>query len=132
MKLVADTNIFIAVALNEPERDRIIEATAAVAVLAPDVLPYEVGNALSALVKRGKLTAGEALRAERAVSGIVVRLVPADVRSALKLALEHGIYAYDAYFLQCALAYACPLLTLDRRMNEVAKRLGIEAWEWSS
>jgi predicted nucleic acid-binding protein len=129
MKFVADTNIFLAVALHEPERDRIIEATSAAAVLAPDILPYEVGNALSAMVKRGKLTTTEALRAERAVSSVAVRLVPADVRSALKLALEHGIYAYDAYFLQSALAYSCPLLTLDRRMNEVAKRLGVEGQE---
>jgi predicted nucleic acid-binding protein len=127
--IIVDTNIFLAVALNEPERGRIIQATAGASALAPEILPYEIGNALSAMVKRGKLTETEALDAESAVGQIPVRLVSADVHGSLELALEHDIYAYDAYFLHCARARSCPLLTLDRRMNQVAARLGIKTLE---
>jgi predicted nucleic acid-binding protein len=38
------------------------------------------------------------------------------------IATEHNIYAYDAYFLQTALAYDCPLLTLDKK-NEISSTL---------
>jgi len=92
-------------------------------------LPYEVGNALSAMVKRGKLTEPEALEVEKPVGQIPVRLVSADIHGSLQLALEHDIYAYDAYFLHCAQALSCPLLTLDRRMKQVAARLEIKVLE---
>jgi predicted nucleic acid-binding protein len=132
MKVVADTNIFLAVSLNEPESDQIVKLTAGVSVLAPEILPHEVGNALSAMVKRGKLTRSEALEAKESVDRIPVRLVTVDVYRSLKLAIEHDIYAYDAYFLQSAQMFPCPLLTLDRRMQQVAARLGIEVLESSS
>ena len=61
MHIMADTNIFLAVALNEPERDRVIRLTVDASALAPEILPYEIGNALSAMVKRRQLTQSEAL-----------------------------------------------------------------------
>jgi predicted nucleic acid-binding protein len=132
MELVADTNIFLAVALNEPERNGVIELTAGASVIAPEILPYEVGNALSAMVKRQRLTGPEALTAERTIGQIPMRLVPVDVQESLKRALEYDIYAYDAYFLHCAQVFACPLLSLDRRMKEVARHLGVRVLEISS
>ncbi len=90
------------------------QLTAEASALAPEILPYEVGNALSAMVNRRKLVAAEALEAKNAVGQIPVRLVAVDVHVSLQIAVEHNIYAYDAYFLQCARAYSCPVLTLDR------------------
>jgi predicted nucleic acid-binding protein len=97
--------------------------------MAPEILPYEVGNALSAMIKRHKLTGDEALKAEAASKDIPVRLVSVDVQASLRIAIEHNIYAYDAYFLQCARVYSHPLLTLDRRMMQVADQLGIKILE---
>jgi predicted nucleic acid-binding protein len=45
------------------------------------------------------------------------------------LAVEHRIYAYDAYVLDCARRYRTPLLSLDRPQCEVARGLGIDVWE---
>lgn len=129
MDIVVDTNIFLAVALQEAERARVVELTVNAAVLAPEFLPYEIGNALSAMVKRRRLTGSQALKAEKAVRQIPVRLVSTNIAEALQLAAEHDIYAYDAYFLRCAQALSCPLLTLDRGMKRVATRLGIEVLE---
>ncbi|MEE9493319.1 MAG: type II toxin-antitoxin system VapC family toxin [Gammaproteobacteria bacterium] len=47
-------------------------------------------------------------------------LVSVDIQKALKLALNYNIYAYDAYFLQCANHLSIPLITLDKRMKKVA------------
>jgi len=54
MKLVADTNTFLAVVLNERERSGIIQTTTGYDLLAPDVLPFEIGNALSSMLKAAK------------------------------------------------------------------------------
>lgn len=129
MDIVADTNIFVAVVLNEPEKARIIRLTSAASAMAPEILPYEIGNALSAMVKRRKLSEVEALEAEKSAGRIAVRLVSVDVQASLEIALAHNIYAYDAYFLLCARMFSRPLLTLDRRMKHVAGQLGIKVLE---
>ncbi|MDT8449553.1 MAG: type II toxin-antitoxin system VapC family toxin [Wenzhouxiangellaceae bacterium] len=129
MEIVADTNIFLAVALNEPERARIVEITAEATIMAPEILPYEIGNALSAMVKRGKLAVTEALEAESSIDRIAVRLARVDIRASLRIALEHRIYAYDAYFLEFARSRSRPLLTLDGHMKQVAVQMGIRILE---
>jgi predicted nucleic acid-binding protein len=129
MDIVADTSIFLAAALNEPDKSSIIWLTTDASITAPEILPYEIGSALSAMVKRKKLTEAEALKAEKATSQIPVRLAGVDIRAALKIAAERNIYAYDACFLQCARLYSLPLLTLDKRMKQVAVELGIQVLE---
>jgi hypothetical protein len=49
MKIIADTNIFLAVALDEPEKERIVSLSEGFDLAAPNVLPFEIGNALSAM-----------------------------------------------------------------------------------
>ena len=129
MDMVSDTNVFLAIALNEPEKDRVIQLTTDNGVIAPEILPYEIGIALTALVKQKKLTHDEALSAFDVTSRTPVRLVQVDIRKALELALEFNIYAYDAYFLQAAKSLFCPLITLDKRMQQIARTLNIQVLE---
>ncbi len=129
MNIVSDTNIFLAVALDEPEKKHIIELTSGTSTIAPEILPYEIGNALSAMLKRKQITHDEALAVLETTNLIPVRLVSVDIRQALKLASDFNIYAYDAYFLQCAKSLSCPLITLDQRMKKVAIELSIELLE---
>ena len=129
MRLVADTNTFLAVALDEPEKPWIIQATDSHTLVAPSVLPFEVGNAITALVKRKALRANEAADVWDAVAGIPVELMELDIRAAVLLAVQHNLYAYDGYFLQCAVESRSPLLTLDQGMRTAAKQLGISVVE---
>jgi predicted nucleic acid-binding protein len=129
MNSVADTNIFLAVILDEPEKANIIQLTSETDIISPEIMPYEMGNALTAMVKRKQLTHDEALSTFEAANSIPVRLVSVDIQQALKLAFEHNIYAYDAYFLYCAKHLSCPLITLDKRMKKAAYDLGIEILE---
>lgn len=93
MEIVADTNNFPAVALNEPEKDRIIQLTVDASVMASEILPFVVGNALSAMVKRRKLSKVEALEAEQVASRIPVRRVGVDIQDSLQLSVTHNMYA---------------------------------------
>lgn len=129
MNVITDTNIFLAVILDEPETDRIVELTSESSAVAPEILPYEIGNALTAMLKRKQLTDDEARLALDAASSIPVRLVPVNIQKALEIAIENNIYAYDAYFLQCAKHLAMPIITLDKRMKKVAQALNIEIME---
>ena len=125
MKIVVDTNAFLAVSLDEPEKKWLIEATDGHDLVAPAVLPHEIGNALSSLVRRKLLTEAQLAAAWDAAAAVPVELAPVDARAALLLAGHFRIFAYDAYFLQCALETKSPLLTLDRGMKHVAKLLDI-------
>lgn len=128
---IADTNVFLAVLLEEPEREVLIKLTAGEVIIAPEVLPYEMGNALSALVKKGRIRAVDAGRVLQYARQIPVQLKPVDIGIALTIAVEAGIYAYDAYFIQTAISFRSPLLTLDRRMRRVAQDAGVAVVEIS-
>jgi predicted nucleic acid-binding protein len=129
MKIIADTNIFIAVALNEPEKKIIINLTEGHDLIAPEVLPFEIGNALTAMVKRKTLLTDEAVLAWDAIQNIPVDLRRINIMAALKIAMQHSTYACDAYFLECALNQRSPLLTLDRQMRAIARKIGIQIME---
>ena len=129
MKIIADTNTFLAVALEEPEKQQLVSLTEGCDLAAPAVLPYEIGNALSSLLRRKVLTVAQFPAVWDAVQAIPVELLPVDVRASLDLAAQFGLYAYDAYFLQCAVSERCPLLSLDKRVKVVAPKLGIRLLE---
>lgn len=129
MKIIADTNTFIAVALNEPEKDLIIRLTEGCELVAPEVLPFEIGNALTAMMKKSVLQADEVASSWEIVQHIPVDLRHIDIKSALKIAIKFNIYAYDAYFLECADSLRSPLLTLDLGMKRIAREIGITILE---
>ena len=127
--MVADTSAFLAVALDEPERPYLVALTEGDDLVAPEILPYEIGNALTAMMKKGVLDLREVTLAWDAMQAIAVDLRAIDIRSALAIAARFGIYAYDAYFLECALSLRIPLLTLDKGMKRAARDLGIHVLE---
>jgi predicted nucleic acid-binding protein len=129
VKIIADTNTFIAVALNEPEKDKIIGLTEGHDLIAPDVLPFEIGNALTAMMKKNALKKEEVTTAWEIVQQIPVDLRHTDIKSALSIAIKFNLCAYDAYFLECAENLRSPLLTLDIGMQKVARQIGISVLE---
>lgn len=126
MEIVADASAFLAVVLNESDRDWIIHKTAGRSIISPEILPYEIGNALIAVKRKGRLSDREILRAFDLSQRISVRLVSLKVHDAMKIALRFNIYAYDAYYLQCCIENKLPLISLDDRMCDIAGNLGIK------
>lgn len=126
MNIVADASALLSVILNEEDRALVIEKTAGKSPIAPEVLPYEIGNALIAARRKGRLNNKEALEAFLISQQIEVRLLPVRIYDAMKVAISFGIYSYDAYYLQCCLENRSSLISFDVRMCEVARKLGIE------
>ena len=129
MDVVIDTSAIIAVILGEPERDALIDMTDGVQLMAPPSLHWEIGNALAAMFRRGRIDLTQAHDALALYRSIAIRFVNIDLEHALALAYQHNIYAYDAYMLACALRYNNPLLSLDARLNTAARAAGITVME---
>ncbi len=125
MILVVDTSVLIAVITNEKSKTTLIKITKGEELIAPSSLHWEIGNAFSALFKRNKLDYELAQKALEFYLRIPMRLVDVDLANSLKIAEKYNIYAYDAYFLECARNFNSPLLTLDNRLGNVAKQMNI-------
>jgi predicted nucleic acid-binding protein len=129
MDIVADASAFLSVVLDETDREMVIHLTAGKSLVSPEILPYEIGNALIAMQKKGRLNNSEVLRAFDLSQRIPVSLTPVKIHAALEIASRFNIYAYDAYYLQCCLENKRPLISLDDRMCAVAEKLGIQVME---
>ncbi len=126
---MADTSTVIAVIANEPEKPLLIAKSQGYDLIAPRSLYWEIGNAFSAMIKRGRITLEQAKAAIEVYEQISIDLVDVDLKQALEIVTKHKVYAYDAYMIVCALNRSCPLLTLDGGLAYAAKAAGVEVWE---
>lgn len=127
--VVVDASAVIAVITEEPHRYPLIEATKGSDLVAPATLPAEIGNAFSAMFKRGRISLDAARSAVRAFSRIPVRLVGIELIEAIELSHRLDVYAYDAYVIACCLRHRAPLATLDQGQRDAALRAGAQALE---
>ena len=129
MDIVIDTSALIAVIVDEPERSKIIEITSGNTLIGPGSIPWEIGNAFSAMFKQKRLPLEEAIKGISIFNSIPIRYIETDFVSVLKISKQAAIYAYDAYFLDCAARQKAPLLTLDRKLKASAYDLKIKTME---
>jgi predicted nucleic acid-binding protein len=126
MEITIDTSALLAVCTNERSKPKLIEITAGCSLIAPASIHWEVGNALSAMLKREKIDLAQAQACVGAYREIPVKFVDVDLSHALALAARFRMYAYDAYLLSCAVQSRSPLLSLDSALNAAASQMGIQ------
>lgn len=129
MMITIDTSALLAVLLNEQHKLTLIEATKGHDLQAPFSLDAEVGNALSAMFKRGRLSLEEAQQVLTQFAEIPIRRTKLRLTEASEIAYKHSIYAYDAYVLDCARQYRSPLLSLDNQLKTVGEQLELRLVE---
>lgn len=128
-EIVIDTSAVVAVITDAPEKAALIRITEDAALMAPSSVHWEVGNAFSAMIRRGRLTPDLAARAIDVYQSIPIRFLDVDLTASLAIASEHRLYAYDAYLLECSRARRAALLTLDRALARVAAKMAIDVLE---
>ena len=121
IEIVVDTSVILAVLLDETEKGPLVEATRGATLSVPPSVPWEIGNALTSLIKRRRLTVPDARRVARTFERIPLQYVAIDLSRSVQTAAEFGLYAYDAYVLEAARVRRCGLLTLDRRLMKAAR-----------
>lgn len=129
MEIVIDASAIIAVIANKPEKTALIALTNGADLIAPFSLPWEICNAFSAMLKQKRITLEQAVQAIAIYQSIPLRFVEIELDEALKLAGQLKIYAYDAYLIRCAAKYKTPLLSLDQKLLNHAKRVGVAVLE---
>ena len=118
--LVVDTSVVLAVALGEPEKPRLIRATKGVALLTPASMKWEIGNALSVMFKKKRITLGEAKKVWDICMDIPLQYVDVDPLQSLEISFEGDLYAYDAYMIACCMERKAALLTLNQTLSTKA------------
>jgi predicted nucleic acid-binding protein len=129
MEVIVDASVLIAVILNEEEKEKLVKITDEIELVAPLSVHWEIGNALSSLLKRRRIVLEDALAAIDIYLQIPVRFVEVELAESIELTNELDLYAYDAYLLRCAAKYRLPLLTLDHPLREAAKKTKVEVLE---
>jgi predicted nucleic acid-binding protein len=129
MDVVIDTSALIAVIVGEPERKKIVELTTENTLIGPGSIPWEIGNAFSAMFKRNKLSLNEAQKGLVIFESIPLRYIKPDFVNSMTISKQTNMYAYDAYSLDCAIRQKAPLLTLDRRLKTAAQSLKVTTME---
>jgi predicted nucleic acid-binding protein len=129
MEIVVDASVVLAVIANEPNKKHLVKLTKGAHLIAPASLHWEIGNALSAMLKRSRINLYQALRAVELYNQIPIRFAEVEMEEALRIAAECNLYAYDAYMIRCAIRYNSRLLSLDKNLLSAAHKMGAETLE---
>jgi predicted nucleic acid-binding protein len=125
MEIVTDTCAIMAVIIKEPERDLVIQLTQNAIIVSPDIVSYEIANALTKMMKKKVIEKERMINAFNYFKKIPVKTIEIDIEKALEIAWDFKIYAYDACYLEAAKRLNLPLLTFDGNMIKVGKELGL-------
>jgi predicted nucleic acid-binding protein len=129
LNLVVDTSVVLAVLTSEPERARLVQLTQDADLIAPASEHWEIGNALSVMIKRGRLTLSQAALVLKNYERIPIRFVEVNLVESVKLAADQKLYAYDAYLIICARDQKCGLVSLDTALAKAALAAGVTVVE---
>ena len=81
------------------------------------------------MFKRKRITLEQAKVALQLYRKIPITFVDIQLESAVEIAKQLNIYAYDAYLITCALQRQAPLISLDKGLIQAAKLLNITIFE---
>lgn len=135
MAIAADFVLDASVALSwflpgeQPAIDLLHRATES-SVVVPGLWPLEVANVLLTAERRRRI---DSSTRQRILSDYARLPLTVDNETAnrawtdiLKLATAHGLSVYDACYLELARRHDLPLATLDGKIAEVGRAIGIE------
>lgn len=128
-RLVVDASVVLKWALPEPGRTaatKILDSAelGTADLVAPAVLPHEIGSALARRCRMRDLTAKQAGQAFVHLHARLPTLVDDEDlgRTASRLSLEHQVSYWDALYIALAMRYRCDLITADARLRNAAVR----------
>jgi predicted nucleic acid-binding protein len=81
------------------------------------------------MLKRDRIALSEAQKGISIFNLIQIRYIETDFDNALSLSKTLNVYAYDAYILDYAMRSNSSLLTLDNKLLDAARKLGITSLE---
>ncbi len=118
---MVDASALAAVLFGEPEAEKLAARLGDLDLLAPTLLPHEVG---SVALKKLELYPSQRVAIREAL-GLFTRLgvsqVEVPLAEVVELAERQTLTVYDAAYLWLARALGCELVTLDRTLEAAAR-----------
>ena len=124
--IVIHASCVLSFLLNQKESKNVVSIVGENQLVAPSCLPFEIGNAISKLIKRKLISIYEGVSVFHAFARIPIRLIEPDIPNSIVIAGESESYAYDCYYLNIASQMVLPLFTYDDKMKETAEKRGIK------
>lgn len=118
---VVDASAIAAVLFDEPESAPVV-ASVGDALLAPSLLRYEIASVCTTKLLREPARARLILSRYRLLASLDIEFAEPDWEALPLLARQWALSAYDAAYLQLALARKAPLVTLDARLANVYEK----------
>jgi predicted nucleic acid-binding protein len=118
---VVDASALAAVLFGEPEAENVVARLEDCDLLAPTLLPYEVGSVGLKKLARYPSQREAIQEALGLFARLDVRQVDVPSEEMVELAEREALTAYDAAYLWLARALGCELVTLDRDLEAAAR-----------
>lgn len=121
---VVDASAVAAVVFDEPEAAPVM-ASLRQAIIAPSLIRYEMASVCAVKLMRDPRQAKATLDRYRLFNALEIEFAEPDWDTLPVLARQWELTAYDAAYLQLALARRAPLVTLDARLAAAYDKAGI-------
>ncbi|MGI9328655.1 MAG: type II toxin-antitoxin system VapC family toxin [Pseudomonadales bacterium] len=119
--IVVDCSLLAAILFNEPSRDEALEALAGKSLHVPNLIDHEI---ISVAVKKSEAKAGATvIRGLSSFRKLRLARHSVDHQAQFELALSQKLSAYDAAYLQLAVALNAPLATYDPVLASAAEKV---------
>ena len=119
--IVVDCSVLAALLFDEPERESAGRVLSGKSLLAPWLIDHEM---ISVALK--KAAAGQANIAEhglRSLAQLRITRHSTNTHAQWSLAKQQNLTSYDAAYLQLAIELNAPLVTYDKQLGNVARRI---------
>ena len=129
MPIVIDCSVLLAWSLAEEEDEAATEAirrTLETGAVVPQILWYELRNALLVNERRGRIAPQQLANTLTDIAALGIEVDDDhDGTATFALARRHSLTVYDAAYLEVAFRRDLPLATLDRRLARAAAAEGV-------
>lgn len=119
--IVVDCSLLAAILFNEPSRGEALEVLSGKSLHAPNLIDHEI---IGVAVKKAEAKAGATItRGLDSFRKLRLTRHSIDPQAQFELALSQKLSAYDAAYLQLAVALNAPLATYDRILASAARKV---------
>ena len=123
--IVIDASCILEFLLNQEAKNQIVQKVGSAQLVAPQCLQYEIGNALSKLIKRKLISIVDGVAVYHEFVRIPIRFVEPDIPDSIVIAGNTESYAYVSYYISVAKRLNMPLFTLDETLIKNANSQGV-------
>ena len=125
-EIVIDSSCLLEFLLNKKGKDIVEKTVGNSRLLAPDCLPYEIGDAICRLVRKELISVVDGVAVYHEFARIPIRFIEPDISNSIVIAGETGCNGYKAYYISLAKQLSLSLFTMNDDMKNAAISRGVK------